>query len=59
MESDEESGSNDMDYYLDNLKERIGSNIKVIWIVDSGAGNYETLWLTSSLRGNVVVNVEI
>ena len=30
METDEESGSIDMDYYLDLLKEKIGDNIKMI-----------------------------
>jgi acetylornithine deacetylase/succinyl-diaminopimelate desuccinylase-like protein len=59
MESDEESGSGDMDYYMDTLKERIGNHVKMIWILDSGAGNYDTLWITNSLRGFVAVNLEV
>jgi len=59
MESDEESGSKDMDYYMDTLKDRIGNNVKMIWILDSGAGNWETLWITNSLKGFVAVNLEI
>lgn len=51
MESAEESGSIDMNYYLDILKDRIGNHVKIIFVVDSGAGNYDTLWITSSLRG--------
>ena len=59
MESDEESGSKDMDYWLDYHKERIGRKVKQIWITDSGAADYETLWITSSLRGFMMVEVEI
>lgn len=59
MESDEESGSHDMNYYLDFLKEKIGNNVKTVWILDSGAGDYESLWVTSSLRGCFAVKLEI
>ena len=59
MEGSEESGSMDMDYYMEFLKERIGSNVKAIWILDSGAGNYETFWLNSSLRGVIGFFLEI
>jgi len=59
MESDEESGSKDMTYYMDTLKERIGDKVSNVWIVDSGAGNYETFWLTNSLRGSCAVELEI
>jgi acetylornithine deacetylase/succinyl-diaminopimelate desuccinylase-like protein len=51
MESAEESGSFDMNFYLDLLKDRIGNHVQVVSIVDSGCGNYDSLWLTSSLRG--------
>jgi acetylornithine deacetylase/succinyl-diaminopimelate desuccinylase-like protein len=59
METDEESGSVDMDYYLKFCKEKIGNHVKMIWIVDSGAGNYETMWLTTSLRGYLSFELEI
>lgn len=53
IEACEESGSYDLPYYIDAVKERIGEPSLVICL-DSGAGNYEQLWMTTSLRGNVV-----
>lgn len=53
IEACEESGSYDLPYYIDALKEKIGKPSLVICL-DSGAGNYEQLWMTTSLRGNVV-----
>jgi len=59
MEGDEESGSRDMEYYMKKLKERIGERVKMIWIVDSGAANYDTLWITESLRGCIISRLQI
>lgn len=53
IEACEESGSYDLPFYIDALKERIGEPSLVVCL-DSGAGNYEQLWMTTSLRGNVV-----
>ncbi|HJY84177.1 MAG TPA: M20/M25/M40 family metallo-hydrolase, partial [Candidatus Binatia bacterium] len=50
IEACEESGSGDLPYYIDALKERIGTPSLVICL-DSGCGNYDQLWITSSLRG--------
>ncbi len=50
IEACEESGSYDLPFYIDHLKERIGTPSLVICL-DSGAGNYDQLWLTVSLRG--------
>jgi acetylornithine deacetylase/succinyl-diaminopimelate desuccinylase-like protein len=50
IEACEESGSYDLPHYIDHLRERIGSPSLVVCL-DSGAGNYEQLWLTVSLRG--------
>lgn len=50
IESCEESGSYDLPAYIDHLSERIGSPSLVVCL-DSGAGNYEQLWVTTSLRG--------
>lgn len=50
IEADEESGSGDLPYYIDALQERIGSPSLVICL-DSGCGNYDQLWITTSLRG--------
>lgn len=60
IESCEESGSFDLPAYLDALKPRLGP-IELVVCLDSGAGNYDQLWLTTSLRGMVsgVLKVEI
>ena len=50
IEACEESGSYDLPYYIDHLRDRIGKPSLVVCL-DSGAGNYEQLWLTVSLRG--------
>ena len=50
IEACEESGSGDLPYYIDALTDRIGTPSLVICL-DSGCGNYEQLWITSSLRG--------
>lgn len=50
IEGCEESGSYDLPHYIEHLKPRIGTPSLVICL-DSGAGNYEQLWLTVSLRG--------
>ena len=58
IEASEESGSHDLPYYIDKLKERIGCPSFVICL-DSGAGNYDQLWMTTSLRGNVVGELSV
>ena len=60
IESCEESGSFDLPAYIDVLKTRLG-NVSLVVCMDSGAGNYDQLWLTTSLRGMVsgVLKVEI
>ena len=60
IESCEESGSHDLPAYLDALKDRLGQ-VSLVVCLDSGAGNYEQLWLTTSLRGMVsgMLKVEI
>src|SRR2546429_1072441 len=50
IEACEESGSFDLPYYVDHLAQRIGSPSLVVCL-DSGCGNYDQLWLTTSLRG--------
>jgi len=50
IEACEESGSYDLPFYVDHLKARIGTPSLVICL-DSGCGNYDQLWLTTSLRG--------
>ena len=50
IETCEESGSYDLLPYVDVLKARLG-DVSLVVCLDSGAGNYDQLWLTSSLRG--------
>jgi acetylornithine deacetylase/succinyl-diaminopimelate desuccinylase-like protein len=50
IEACEESGSPDLPFYVDHLADRIGSPSLVICL-DSGCGNYDQMWLTTSLRG--------
>ena len=50
IEGCEESGSFDLPFYIDHLKDRIG-NPSLVVCLDSGCGNYEQLWCTTSLRG--------
>ena len=50
IEGSEESGSNDLPHYLTKLSPKIGSPNLIICL-DSGCGNYEQLWSTTSLRG--------
>jgi acetylornithine deacetylase/succinyl-diaminopimelate desuccinylase-like protein len=50
IEACEESGSYDLPYYVDHLSDRIGRPSLVVCL-DSGCGNYDQLWLTTSLRG--------
>ena len=60
IESCEESGSLDLPAYVDALRPRLG-DVGLVVCLDSGAGNYDQLWLTTSLRGMVsgTLKVEI
>ena len=60
IEACEESGSPDLPLYLDLLRPRLG-DVGLVVCLDSGAGSYEQLWLTTSLRGMVsgVLEVEV
>ncbi len=60
IETCEESGSYDLPPYLEILGDRLGK-VSLVVCLDSGAGNYEQLWLTTSLRGMVsgVLKVEV
>ena len=60
IEGCEESGSFDLPYYVDHLKPRIGKTELVICL-DAECGNYDQLWLTTSLRGMLpgILDVQI
>jgi acetylornithine deacetylase/succinyl-diaminopimelate desuccinylase-like protein len=58
IECCEESGSIDLPAYIDLLSDRIGTPGLVICL-DSGCGNYDQLWMTTSLRGSIVGNLHV
>jgi len=60
IEACEESGSFDLPHYLELLGPRIGRPELVVCL-DSGCGDYDRLWATTSLRGMVsgTLDVEI
>ena len=58
IEASEESGSPDLAAYLAHLAARIGTP-RLVVCLDSGGLSYDRLWLTSSLRGNLVVTVTV
>lgn len=52
IESSEESGSIDLPYYMEQLKPWL-KQVDLVICLDSGCGDYQHLWLTTSLRGLV------
>ncbi|WP_411093685.1 M20/M25/M40 family metallo-hydrolase [Streptomyces sp. 049-1] len=58
LETSEESGSPDLPAYLEHLSERLG-DVTLVVSLDSGGGNYERMWLTTSLRGLVHATVTV
>ena len=54
----EESGSPDLPFYVKQQAQLIGSPDLVICL-DSGVGNYEQFWLTTSLRGLIGLNLRV
>jgi acetylornithine deacetylase/succinyl-diaminopimelate desuccinylase-like protein len=58
IEGCEESGSFDLPYYIDLLGDRIGSPDLVVCL-DAECGNYEQLWCTTSLRGNLTGTLRV
>lgn len=58
IEASEESGSPDLAAHLENLTDTLGS-VELLVCLDSGALSYDRLWVTSSLRGNLIVHVRV
>ncbi len=60
IEGCEESGSFDLPYYVEHLAERLG-NVQLVVCLDAECGNYDQLWMTTSLRGMLpgVLKVDI
>jgi acetylornithine deacetylase/succinyl-diaminopimelate desuccinylase-like protein len=58
IEACEESGSYDLPFYIDALASRIGKPSLVVCL-DSGCGNYDQLWCTTSLRGLITGTLRV
>ena len=58
IEASEESGSPDLEAYVEALSARIGRPDLVVCL-DSGCGNYDQLWCTTSLRGTLVGDLRV
>ncbi|HNI86446.1 MAG TPA: M20/M25/M40 family metallo-hydrolase, partial [Ottowia sp.] len=58
IETSEESGSPDLLPYIDALRPRLG-DVGLVVCLDSGAGNYDQFWLTTSLRGNITGELRV
>ena len=57
IEASEESGSPDLPQHMTALGDRIGSPTLVVCL-DAECGNYEQLWATTSLRGNLIATLQ-
>lgn len=58
IEACEESGSVDLPFYIDHLSGRIGE-VSLVVCLDSGAGDYQRLWSTTSLRGMIAGDLRV
>ena len=58
IEASEESGSPDLPAYLEHLAPTLG-NVFLVVCLDSGAGDYDHLWTTTSLRGLVSAHLRV
>ncbi len=58
IEASEESGSPDLESYLDALRDHLGP-VELLVCLDSGALTYDRLWVTTSLRGIVIAEVRV
>jgi acetylornithine deacetylase/succinyl-diaminopimelate desuccinylase-like protein len=58
IEGCEESGSYDLPHYIQALSDRIG-DVSLVICLDSGCGNYDQLWATTSLRGMVAGTLRV
>ena len=58
IEASEESGSYDLPFYIEHLAQRIGDPSLVVCL-DSGCGNYDQLWVTTSLRGTFACDLTV
>ncbi|MBQ9241577.1 MAG: M20/M25/M40 family metallo-hydrolase [Duodenibacillus sp.] len=58
IETCEETGHEDLSFWLDQLKERC-KKVRLLTVLDSSAGDYERLWMTTSFRGLVAATLRV
>jgi len=58
IEASEESGSPDLPYHIEAMGARLGSPSLVVCL-DAECGNYDQLWCTTSLRGNLIGSLRV
>jgi acetylornithine deacetylase/succinyl-diaminopimelate desuccinylase-like protein len=58
IEAGEESGSPDLEAHIEALGDRLGRPSLVVCL-DAECGNYDHLWCTSSLRGNLIGTLRV
>ena len=58
IECCEESGSYDLPHYIETLGKRLGQ-VSLVVCLDAECGNYDQLWTTTSLRGNLVGSLTV
>ena len=58
IEASEESGSPDLPHYVEALAARLGTPDLVVCL-DSGCGDWDHLWMTTSLRGLVTATLSV
>ena len=58
IEASEESGSPDLEHHIAALGDRLGSPTLVVCL-DAECGNYDQLWATTSLRGNLIATLRV
>ncbi len=58
IEASEESGSPDLEYHIEEISSEL-QDLRLVVCLDSGGLDFERLWVTSSLRGNLVVTIDV
>lgn len=58
IEASEESGSPDLPAHLAALDERLG-DVSLVICLDSGAADYDAMWMTTSLRGLIQADLRV
>ncbi len=58
IETCEETGHEDLSFWLDTLKDRC-RNVRLLTVLDSSAGDYKRLWMTTSFRGLLAATLRV